>query len=99
MEPQPEQPSSQEPKNDRRGKIRIGTEPLYASPFTIMGRVRSFRHALLGLVFVLRSQHNAWLHALATVLALVLGAVLQWMGVKSFTPGEWCALAVAITVV
>ena len=87
------------PEGDRRGKSRIGTEPLYASPFTIMGRVRSFRHALLGLLFVLRSQHNAWLHALATALALVLGAVLYWTGVKDFTPGEWCALAVAITVV
>ena len=104
MEPRPEQASpvgerNVPPGNDRRSKSRIDTEPLYASPFTIMGRVRSFRHALLGLVFVLRSQHNAWLHALATALALVLGGVLHWTGVKDFTPGEWCALAVAITVV
>ena len=98
MEPRPEQ-ASPPGEGDRRGKSRIGTEPLYASPFTIMGRVRSFRHALLGLVFVLRSQHNAWLHALATALVLVLGGVLHWTGVKDFTPGEWCALAVAITVV
>jgi len=97
MEASPQQPAPGE--NDRRAKSRIGTGPLYASPFTIMGRVRSFRHALLGLVFVLRSQHNAWLHALATALALVLGAVLHWTGDKDFKPAEWCALAVAITVV
>ena len=97
------QPRAQEgpagAENERRAKGRVETEPLYASPFTIAGRMKSFRHALAGLVFVLRSQHNAWLHALATALALVAGAVLHWTGVKDFTPGEWCALAVAITVV
>jgi len=98
MEANPQQPG-QGRENDRRTKGRVETEPLYASPFTITGRVRSFRHALAGLVFVLRSQHNAWLHALATALALVLAGVLGWTGVKHFTPGEWCALAVAITVV
>ena len=97
MEARPQPPYG--PKNDRRAKTRADTEPLYASPFTITGRMKSFRHALVGLLFVLRGQHNAWLHALATVLALVLGAVLHWTGVKDFTPGEWCALAVAITLV
>ncbi|MGB3088172.1 MAG: diacylglycerol kinase family protein [Phycisphaerae bacterium] len=91
-------PSSGETSEARRDE-RLETEPPYASPFTIFGRMRSFRHALAGLVFVLRSQHNAWLHAVATVLAVVLGLVLHWTGVKSPSAGEWCVLAAAVTVV
>ncbi|HUS45962.1 MAG TPA: diacylglycerol kinase family protein [Phycisphaerae bacterium] len=91
-------PSSGETSEARRDE-RLETEPPYASPFTIFGRMRSFRHALAGLVFVLRSQHNAWLHAVATVLAVVLGLVLHWTGVKSLSAGEWCVLAAAVTVV
>ena len=82
----------------RRGEPRLETEVLYPSPFTLVGRVRSFRHALSGFWFVLRSQHNAWLHAAVSVLALVLAAVLHFR-VKPFTVGEWCDLALAIVLV
>jgi len=80
------------PDRDRRGKPRAETVP-YTSPFTFMGRVRSFRHALMGLLFVLRTQHNAWLHAIATVLAIVLGLVV------GLGRGEWCMLALAVVTV
>ena len=36
--------------------------------FSVMARIRSFRHALAGLWFMLRTQHNAWLHLAATLL-------------------------------
>ena len=81
------------PDGERRLVGRVETEPQYASPFTVVGRLRSFRHALAGLLFVLRSQHNAWLHAVVTVLALVLGAVVRLSG------DEWCLLALAIALV
>ena len=85
---------------DRRadGPRRLETEVFYASPFTLVGRLRSFRHAAMGMWFVLRSQHNAWLHAVATVLALVLAAVLH-VKVKPFTTSEWCTLVIAIVMV
>jgi diacylglycerol kinase (ATP) len=78
-----------------RETARLPTQVLYASPFTVTGRLRSFRHAALGFWFVLRSQHNAWLHAIATGLALVLAVVLH-VTVAPFTAGAWCALAIAI---
>lgn len=83
---------------ERRNEDRLETEVLYQSPFTVVGRVRSFRHALMGMWFILRSQHNAWLHAVASVLALVLAAVLHVM-VRPFTVGEWCDLIIAIVLV
>ena len=82
----------------RRQASRLETEVLYPSPFTFMGRVRSLRHAATGMGFVLRSQHNAWLHAVVTVLAFVLAAALHVM-VRPFTVGEWCDLTIAVVLV
>jgi len=87
--------STSQDNHRSRETARLPTQVLYASPFTVSGRLRSFRHAALGFWFVLRSQHNAWLHAIATGLALVLAVVLH-VTVAPFTAGEWCALAIAI---
>ncbi len=43
----------------------------------LFGRAGSFRHAFRGIVTMLRSQHNAWIHATATVLVVVLAFVLR----------------------
>ena len=80
------------PEGERRSESRL-ENVRYASPFTFVGRVRSFRHAVTGLAFVLRSQHNAWLHAVATGLAIVLGVVLR------ITVDEWCVLVLAVVTV
>jgi diacylglycerol kinase (ATP) len=53
-------------------------------PFEFTGRVRSFRHALRGLLHMLRSQHNAWLHLAATIAVGVAGFFFHLSG------GEWC---------
>lgn len=42
------------------------------SGFTWGGRVKSFGYALQGIIFMLKTQHNAWLHFVATI--FVLGA-------------------------
>ena len=42
---------------------------------------------------MLRSQHNAWIHALATVAALVAGLVL------GISRGEWLAILLSIMAV
>jgi diacylglycerol kinase (ATP) len=64
-----------------------------AKPFTITGRLHSFRYAIHGLVLMLRSQHNAWLHAFASVCILAMGALF------GLTDGEWCWILLAIMAV
>jgi diacylglycerol kinase (ATP) len=61
--------------------------------FSVGARLRSFGYALRGLRIALRTQHNAWIHALATTLVCGLG---WWMEVSAL---EWCALVLAIALV
>jgi diacylglycerol kinase (ATP) len=58
--------------------------------FSIAARLRSFRHAMRGVRHTLVSQHNAWIHAVATVGACGLGLLL---GLSAL---EWCAIVLAI---
>jgi diacylglycerol kinase (ATP) len=62
-------------------------------PFSWAARARSFGHAFRGVVALLASQHNAWIHALATVVVVGLGAAL---GVGRL---EWALLVFAIALV
>jgi diacylglycerol kinase (ATP) len=88
-----------EPSNgNRRDVNRVHGPVFYASPFTIVGRVKSFRHAVMGFWFVMRSQHNAWLHAAATVAALILAVTLHFR-VRPFTTSEWADLVIVIVMV
>jgi len=41
-------------------------------PSFILTRAHSFRHAFAGWWYVIRTQRNAWIHALATILTLAL---------------------------
>jgi diacylglycerol kinase (ATP) len=61
--------------------------------FSLAARVGSFRHAFRGVGSVLASQHNAWIHLLATV--GVCGAGL----VFAISRLEWCAVVIAIVLV
>ena len=61
--------------------------------FTFSGRLRSFGHAIRGIGLMLSSQHNAWIHAAATLIVIAAGIIL---GIK---PGEWCWIVVAIILV
>jgi diacylglycerol kinase (ATP) len=58
--------------------------------FTFNGRLRSFHHAFHGIWLMLRSQHNAWVHACATVGATAAGLVFH------ISRGEWCWIVLAI---
>jgi len=64
-----------------------------ARKFTIKGRIRSFRCALAGLMLMLKTQHNAWLHAVASIGVLSAGALF------GLSEAEWCVLVLAIAVV
>jgi len=58
--------------------------------FSASARLRSFVCAARGVRTMLASQHNAWIHAAATVMVVAAGVVL---GVGRF---EWLALVFAI---
>lgn len=61
--------------------------------FSPAARIQSIQFAVRGIVVMLRTQHNAWIHALATAVVLVAGTVLQ-IGI-----GEWIAIILAIMAV
>jgi len=61
--------------------------------FTISGRMKSFRNALHGMALMLRSQHNAWLHAFASFCVLILGGLFR------LSDAEWCWIILAIIAV
>jgi diacylglycerol kinase (ATP) len=61
--------------------------------FSLAARVRSFGHAFRGVGRLLATQHNAWIHIVATTAVLGL-AVLLGLGRL-----EWVALLVAVAMV
>jgi len=61
--------------------------------FEFTGRVRSFRYAFAGIGTMLKSQHNAWIHAAATI--GVLSAGWGWR----INRVEWCVLVLAVMAV
>lgn len=69
--------------------------PSVAGPgsLTFTGRLRSVRYAGRGIGIMLRSQHNAWLHAAATVLVVAGGVVCR------ISAGEWCWIVLAVMAV
>ena len=61
--------------------------------FTVTARARSFLHAFRGIGTLLRTEHNAWIHAAATV--AVTGAGLL-VGLEAV---EWGLIVLAIALV
>ena len=61
--------------------------------FQISRRIKSFKYAFNGIFILLKSQHNAWIHAVATILVVTIGFIL------GFTKTEWCWIVVAILLV
>lgn len=62
-------------------------------PFEFTGRIRSFKFAFVGIWTMLKSQHNAWVHACATVAVVACGVFFR------LQPSEWCWLVLAIMAV
>jgi len=61
--------------------------------FTLAARLRSFRPAFHGLFLLVVREHNAWIHAAATVLVIALGALV------GLTRVEWALVTLAIAAV
>jgi len=62
-------------------------------PFSFTGRIRSFKYAIAGIWTMLKSQHNAWIHACATIAVVTAGFVF------GISTAEWCWLVLAIIAV
>jgi len=61
-------------------------------PF-LSARARAFRHAFRGWLFVIRTQRNAWIHAVVSVAVV---AVSAWLDIS---PRDWAAVIIAIAMV
>lgn len=61
--------------------------------FTFSGRIRSVKHAIDGIAEMLRGQHNAWVHLVATLCVLFAGTAF---GISKI---EWAILILAIVMV
>ena len=62
-------------------------------PFQFTGRIRSFKFAFIGIWFMLKSQHNARVHACATVAVVATSLFFR------LSPPEWCWIVLAIVAV
>lgn len=60
--------------------------------FSLLGRARSFAYAFEGVAFMLRTQHNAWLHALASVGVIALAFFFN----VSASDWRWLVAAMAM---
>lgn len=59
----------------------------------ITSRIHSFGHALRGWGYVLRTQHNAWIHSVVATLVIL---VALWLGLPA---RDWAVLVLAIAMV
>lgn len=59
----------------------------------IYSRIAAFGHAFRGWAYVLKTQHNAWIHA---VVAVVVFTVALWLGLST---RDWAVLILTVTMV
>jgi diacylglycerol kinase (ATP) len=73
------------PESEARSKQR--------GSFSLRARSESFGHAFRGILSLIRSEHNARIHALATLLVIAFGIGLE------IGRGEWLAVVLALALV
>jgi diacylglycerol kinase (ATP) len=61
--------------------------------FSTRQRLKSFVYAYRGILYLLRTQHNAWIHLAFTFIALALGICF------TITLSEWIAIILCIGIV
>lgn len=59
----------------------------------ISSRLRSFIHAFHGWVYVMQTQHNAWIHAVVATLVFIIGL---WLGLPA---RDWAVIILTIGMV
>lgn len=75
------------------GRYRLSDQTRASAPFSLTARLRSFGYAFSGIYFMLRTQHNAWLHLVATILVLVSSVALK------LSTADWRWIIIAIFLV
>jgi diacylglycerol kinase (ATP) len=68
-------------------------DPAATRPFQFTGRIRSLRHAIVGILRMIRCQHNAWIHAAATLVVLTAAFLFR------ISAADWCWIILAISIV
>jgi len=63
------------------------------SPQRSTSRLDSFRHAFAGWAYMLRTQRNAWIHAIASILVF---SVSLWLGLSRL---EWAIIFLTVALV
>ena len=61
--------------------------------FSSRKRLQSFVYAYRGILYLLRTQHNAWIHLAFTLIAVLLGVCF------SISQSEWIAILICIGIV
>lgn len=79
--------------NNRVGVGGSEPDPVPARPFSLVARLHSFRHAGRGISYVLRNEHNAWIHVAAIIAVVAAGIVFH------VSASDWRWLIVAISMV
>jgi len=59
----------------------------------ILSRLHSIRHALRGWLYVMQTQHNAWIHATVATAVFIVGF---WLGLPA---RDWAVLILTIAMV
>jgi diacylglycerol kinase len=67
--------------------------PTPETPRRAVSRLASFRHAFAGWWYVLRSQRNAWIHAVASVVVFTVGF---WLKLERL---DWAILLLTVALV
>lgn len=60
--------------------------------FSVKSRLKSFRYAARGIMFCVRTQHNAWLHLIAASLVIITGLFLR----VSASDWRWLMVCIAL---
>jgi diacylglycerol kinase (ATP) len=61
--------------------------------FSVRQRLKSFSHAFRGLALLLKVEHNAWIHTVATILVIAAGFFFH------ISTAEWIAVTIVIGLV
>lgn len=71
----------------------INPEEDLLRPFSIEARIRSFRYAGRGVGYLIRREHNAWIHVAAAAAVVALAAALR------VSAADWRWLIISMTMV
>ena len=74
-------------------KDKVATCCSMKRPFSLTARIASFKFAGIGIWTMLKSQHNAWIHLVASITIVGTGLFFK------VSSSEWCWLVLAIMAV